>query len=963
MKPLRTKARWDRRGVTSVLAMMFLILFGSLAAAMAIASRGNIRAASTHLNVMRAMGAAETGLDIAEARFSEAARRFVVERGDVDEDFGNRLWMGTTTFDDGEIVVLPPVGGYNEFTLPDGIAEAVANIHAADINIVDEVGVLEPVITNAPAGVDLNVYLEDGWVVTPAIALQTQGQGSTPVAFQAIYAPLVGGNEIRLIVTGFEFDHVRGDTPITRTVSRDYRIVKRIDSAVVSSSPVMFGPNVMIEGDVGAIYEEVDVENGHPLQLRSDFYGLDPDLDVKLDDFFAQLQTFDVDGDNRLRLGHPVETAGMFDGDGGDYNNKDYDGDGQPDGAFADATTDGYVDEFDFFINHFDANDDGKVTLAAELTEGTPADGMPPEMIDAAGNEINIDLGLLMDSAYPDRNANGVHGFYDDNNNGLWDPGSELLVDYDDITGTYPDHILGWRDGWIDKKDRYAKVKGRLSFRVTAEAWSDAQGNINNFLQGPVTPAFGEPPLTFDADESKVPNVDIDTFTGSQTALHDAADGPPFWDQLAAAIGVSVGELDTYVEEGGDPDAPQYYRLDPDFDFDGLPDNHDTAYFEKMPFNSPAVSDWYYRPVIKNVNFKDVVIPVGLNALFVDCTFAGVTRVQTHTDNTHINWSLYGKMVLDMDQGHPVPDPDRYVYGDDPGEDEFPEMLDPADVPVIMATTPLDKADIPADLVALTQGYDLLPDPLIIEGFRVIDTKLLSNNIRFHDCLFVGSIVSDTPSGFTHVRNKMQYTGATRFVTVHPDEPYNEDLNPEDIDLAEIAKSSMMLPNYSVDIGTFNSPPEQDVRLKGAVIAGVLDIRGNASIDGALLLTFKPQSGQAPLIDPLGNPIGNPANFNTTIGYFGPDAGDQESVDPRDLPEVDGVKIVGWDLDGDGIPDLNWDEEPTQEQLDAGATPVPFNGYGRVSIRFDPEMAMPDGLMLPLQIDPEPISYREGSPY
>jgi hypothetical protein len=213
------------------------------------------------------------------------------------------------------------------------------------------------------------------------------------------------------------------------------------------------------------------------------------------------------------------------------------------------------------------------------------------------------------------------------------------------------------------------------------------------------------------------------------------------------------------------------------------------------------------------------------------------------------------------------------------------------------------------------------------------------------------------------VRNKMQFTGATRFVTVHPDDPNNADLNPDPGDDAEIDKSSMMLPNYSVDIGTFNSPPEQDVRLHGVVVAGILDIRGNASIEGALLLTYLPVKGQGPLVDPLGNPIGNPANFNTTIGYFGPEDGDKESVNPKDLPLYNDVPIVGWDLDGDGIADLNWDETPTQQQIDDGATPVPFNGYGRVSIRFDPNMTMPDGLMLPLQIDGEPITYQEGMPF
>ena len=39
----------SRRGVASVLAMMFLIIFGSLVAAMGVASTGNVRTAATRV--------------------------------------------------------------------------------------------------------------------------------------------------------------------------------------------------------------------------------------------------------------------------------------------------------------------------------------------------------------------------------------------------------------------------------------------------------------------------------------------------------------------------------------------------------------------------------------------------------------------------------------------------------------------------------------------------------------------------------------------------------------------------------------------------------------------------------------------------------------------------------------------------------------------------------------------------
>jgi hypothetical protein len=115
--------------------------------------------------------------------------------------------------------------------------------------------------------------------------------------------------------------------------------------------------------------------------------------------------------------------------------------------------------------------------------------------------------------------------------------------------------------------------------------------------------------------------------------------------------------------------------------------------------------------------------------------------------------------------------------------------------------------------------------------------------------------------------------------------------------------------------------------------------------------------GSGPLRDALGLPAGNPSNYNTTIGYFGPSDGDEEALDPNDLPIVSGVRIAGWDLDGDGLVDVGADQPQP-----AGSTPIPFHGYGRVQLRFDPKMQIPSGIMLPMLIDPLPNTYREGRP-
>lgn len=936
-----------RRGVAAVLAMMFIVIFGSLAAAMAIASKGNVTTAATHLHVNRAQSAAETGLAIGNARLAEAAARFLISGSDVDGTFGWNFWTGNLG-PLGTTQVLPPKTGRLDLGTPAGLAAAVAQAHSLDQDVVSSIGITTPTIGNAPAH-SSSEFASTNWVFTPGVALEARARGEVdpPLAYQVTYAPLANGTDIRVISTGYDFGYTRSGQPITRTVSQDFRISKSVKNAIISSSRVMIGANVMVSGNVGARYSSVSFNNGDPLVLKSDFYGKDASLDRALDVLFAAIAASDVDGDNRLRVGHPVEGAAI-------PGAQDFTGDGTTDNWFSDVTGDGYVDEFDVFINRFDTNHDGKVALSNALRQGTPNQSLTAEFVRPDGTALDDDLALLIDANNPDRNRNGVWGFLDANGNGRWDAG-EIMSDIDPNTGSYRDQVLGYRDGVIDRKDQYAKVAGGMKFSVDSSTWSSNRGPLASKLRGPVVPPEGTSPQAFAVSSAELPSVDASTFTNQRTALQNAVNGAAFDAQVAAQLGVTIPQLATYnAPRPANQSAPWYRRLDANSDTTSLPANAATAYWEKMPFNSPAYSDVYFRPVYYNMTFKDVQIPMGNNGLFVGCTFVGVTWVRSDTANTHRLWGEYGKCTLSS--GVPALSNSRFIYTGT----NYPTMLPATAIPpqqnILMAVIPLDKADL--DSTQTTRpGYDLLPDPLVISGKRVTDTKTRSNNIRFHDCLFVGTILSDTPAGYTQSRNKIQFTGATRFFQKHPDQPDNSSLNPDPQDMREIRKTSMMLPNYSVDLGAFNSPPSQNLQLKGAIIAGVLDARGNVDIDGALMLTFTPVYGQAPLIDVLGNPVGNPANFNTTIGYFGPADGDSESLDPATLPIVNGQRIVGWDTDGDGLPDV----APDQAQP-AGSTAVPFYGYGRIRLRFDPNMTLPDGIMLPMQTSVIVGTYQEGHP-
>jgi hypothetical protein len=248
-----------------------------------------------------------------------------------------------------------------------------------------------------------------------------------------------------------------------RTIMMDYRFDKRLRHAVVANSRVMLGKNVTVEGSMGSRFDAVTATNGDPIRMRSDFTGMNTVLDAKLSALRTAIAASDVDGDNRLRIGHDTEGAGI------PPSTTDLDANGQPDNAFADVTGDGYVDEFDVFIRHYDANGDGKVVLSSALKAGTPNAGLASEFT------ADDDLAFMMDSRNPDRNRNGISGWGDTNGNGRWDTG-EVLLDYDAAKNVYRDRALGYRDGAIDKKDQYAKVSGSLAFKTSRSAWTDAQG-------------------------------------------------------------------------------------------------------------------------------------------------------------------------------------------------------------------------------------------------------------------------------------------------------------------------------------------------------------------------------------------------------------------------------------------------------------------------------------------------------
>ncbi|MHC5008881.1 MAG: EF-hand domain-containing protein, partial [Planctomycetota bacterium] len=756
------------------------------------------------MKVSRAMSAAETGLVFATRRLAEQSNRFVVEKGVIDVDYAEDLWKGT--FDegaDGAVVVLPP-DGYSEPSVPAGVAEALFFVHDGDAHSID----VEP-------GDSLLPQIDSfGTLRVRPVALTANPDGTPSVDgpyFRLKYELLDLVPYVRVTSQGV-------DGNISRTLQMDFFINKRIEYAVIAPSRIMIGKNVRVDGPLGSRYGivegELDSANGDPLVMRSDFYYLNPGLDNQLDIFFEQLAAHDADGDGRLRLYHPQESLGIA----------------AAPGTLIDHDQNEYVDDFDLFMGHFDADSDGWVVYD-QLLANDAGLGMPAEEF----ADIDDQMARLIDEALPDRDGDG------------------LVTD--------SDRALGYRDGVLDVKDLYAKVRGELMFAVTSDEWELAHGeSYQTVVQGTILPGLDKAAVTFGAGDEELREVTTEMFNASQTWFEaQVPSGSADFDAQVATGEASGG---TFTPPGA-------------------------ATWESIPHGAPGAYDYYQRPIYEDMRFANVRIPMGNNGLFRNCVFVGVTFIDTDPDCAHENWNYAGA----LEKVESPPDSGNFVY-----EPKYPGVV----------------AEHMSD------------------GTPVPDTKFVSNNIRFEDCTFIGSIAGVKPDEYTHWRNKVQLTGETRFY-VDADDPDLAD-QPDAAEivaeitamdeayLEELRKSSILMPGWSADMGNFANEQAADpedtpkVKLKGTIVAGILDIRGTADLFGTLLMTFRPTTDEGPLF--YG---GLTDAFNTTIGYFGPS-------------------------DGDG--------EGTDDAADFG--------FGEITLRYNPDALLPDGIPWPISIDTDPMTYMEG---
>lgn len=147
-------------------------------------------------------------------------------------------------------------------------------------------------------------------------------------------------------------------------------------------------------------------------------------------------------------------------------------------------------------------------------------------------------------------------------------------------------------------------------------------------------------------------------------------------------------------------------------------------------------------------------------------------------------------------------------------------------------------------------------DVLFIEANATYsDSASYTNNIRFENCNFNGAIVSDVPTTSTTsstwwMRNCLYFTGTATF--------NNQ---------SQFRETTILAPNFNVNLGntgSFESGSENV--LTGAVVGGIVDVRGNARLYGTIISMFDTSNYSSGYVTNIGAAVDGGSE---SVGYTG----------------------------------------------------------------------------------------------
>ena len=134
------------------------------------------------------------------------------------------------------------------------------------------------------------------------------------------------------------------------------------------------------------------------------------------------------------------------------------------------------------------------------------------------------------------------------------------------------------------------------------------------------------------------------------------------------------------------------------------------------------------------------------------------------------------------------------------------------------------------------------------------NTSSYYNNVRFQDCNFNGVIVTDTPDELKWRNNALYFTGSANFNNT-----------------SDIQEATILAPHFNVNLGDANNGEvESDENvITGAVVGGIVDIRGNAEIYGTVISMCDTSNWTSGYVTNIGATLDDGGSETTSIEDIG----------------------------------------------------------------------------------------------
>lgn len=141
-------------------------------------------------------------------------------------------------------------------------------------------------------------------------------------------------------------------------------------------------------------------------------------------------------------------------------------------------------------------------------------------------------------------------------------------------------------------------------------------------------------------------------------------------------------------------------------------------------------------------------------------------------------------------------------------------------------------------------------DILYVDCYKSSSTGY--NNVRFENCTFNGVIVTDVPQIFKWQNNCLYFTGEATFNNT-----------------SGVQEATILAPHFNVNLGNTNPEQSDNNVLTGAIVGGIVDVRGNAQIYGTIISMCDTTQWSSGYVTNIGATLGDGGSETTELGDIG----------------------------------------------------------------------------------------------